>query len=105
MTEIPSPEDAGRQALQILDAVLQKKPEKDDHALTDATQKLCLLRDELIERARGGDAVGRERLANLNAVLSIVAAVHFPLGSVPWDDLKMGRDALARLVDGIAPVT
>ena len=104
MTETPSPDDAGRAALQILDAVLQKKPEKDDHALTDATQKLCLLRDDLIEHARGGDAVWRERLASLNAVLSIVAAVHFPLGSVPWDDLKLGREALAKLVDGNAPV-
>jgi hypothetical protein len=98
MSRDPSPQEAGRKALQQIDDVLRRKPEKDDYALTEATQYLCIYRDGLIEAARGAGAVERERLARANAVLSIVAATHFPVGPVPWDPLDSARGSLADLL-------
>ena len=103
MTTTPGPGQAGRLALQQIDQVLARKPEKDDHALTEATKNLCLLRDDLIAARRSGDDAGRQRLEAVNAVLSIVAAMHFPVGEVPWEPLASARQALAGLVGQGAP--
>lgn len=86
-----------RRALADLDAVLAKKPEKDDYALTEATQKLCAWRDRLIDAARGGGEAERNRLERANAVISIVVAMHFPAGPIPWEALAGARDWLADL--------
>jgi hypothetical protein len=96
--EALSPLEAGRAALRALDAVLQQKPQKDDAALSVATQRLCRYRESLIEQAGRGEAQARLRLDHVNAVLSVVAAVHFPLGPVPWDALTGARDWLADLL-------
>lgn len=88
----------GRQALEKIDEVLRKKPEKDDYALTDATQLLGAWRDVLIDQARGGGEAERLRLQRANAVLSIVVAMHFPSGAIPWEPLASARRDLAELV-------
>jgi hypothetical protein len=90
--------DAGRKALETLDKVLAQRPEKDDHALSDATAQLCLFRDALIEAAGPGGAEARERLSHANAILSVVAAMHFPLGKPPWEELEKARGWLADLL-------
>ena len=97
MSRKPKPDDAAKLALQQIDQVLAKKPEKDDHVLTEATQTLCRLRDELIAARQTGDNAGRQRLETVNAVLSIVAATHFPVGEIPWEPLASARGALAGL--------
>jgi hypothetical protein len=97
MNPKPEPGQAATLALQQIDQILAKKPEKDDHALTEATKALCALRDDLIAARRAGDDAGRQRLETVNAVLSIVAATHFPVGEVPWEPLASARGALAEL--------
>ncbi|HWX47596.1 MAG TPA: hypothetical protein VNZ61_06050 [Roseomonas sp.] len=96
-----SDESAGRRALDALSKALEKKPHKDDHALTAATEGLCAWRDGLIARQRGGEASPelRERLTRLNSVISVVVGSHFPLGGTPWEELQKARDWLAELLE------
>lgn len=101
MSETASPDAAARLALEKIDEVLRKKPEKDDDALTDATEKLCIWRDVLIEQARRGGDVERKRLEHANAVLGVVVATHFPSGAIPWEELAAARRWLADLLGDV----
>jgi hypothetical protein len=95
----------GVRALVLIDQVLGKRPVKDDAALAACARELCVYRDALILRQRAAptDADARERLSHVNAVLSVVLAVHFPIDAVPWDELEKARDWLAELTarDGV----
>jgi hypothetical protein len=101
MSETASPDAEARFALEKIDEVLRKKPEKDDYALTDATEKLCIWRDILIEQARRGGDVERKRLDHANAVLGFVVATNFPSGAIPWEELAAARGWLAGLLGEI----
>ena len=92
----------GHAALADLDRVLSQRPHADGDALSSATRDLCRLRDDTIARSTD-TAASRDRLAHLNAVISVVLAGHFPLGSVPWDELHKARIWLADAVDAIEP--
>lgn len=93
-------EGPGRQALAAIDAALAGKPRKNDQAFTDAVAQLCVLRQRMTERARteGATAAGRRRLEHLNSVLTVVLAGHFPLGSIPWDEVAKARGWLVELL-------
>ncbi|GJE12439.1 MULTISPECIES: hypothetical protein [Methylobacterium] len=93
--------ESGHRALAALDIVLARKPERDDDRLSEATAELTKFRDAIIAEQRGGgvrSANDRQHLAHLNAVLSVVLGVHFPLGETPWDELQKARDWLSDLV-------
>jgi hypothetical protein len=83
-----------------IDKALAAKPRKDDTALAQATTALCTLRDAMIERHRARPLTGddRTRLLHLNAVISTVLAVHFPLGEVQWGELEKARGWLGDLL-------
>jgi hypothetical protein len=95
MSKTASPEEQARLALEKIDEVLRKKPEKDDYALTDAMEKLCIWREVLIEQARPGGEAERRRLEHANAVLSVVVATQYPAAAIPWEELAAGRRWLA----------
>jgi hypothetical protein len=84
-------------ALHELDKALAAKPHVDGHTFSIAAHELSLLRDGMAARQRqtGPTASSRRRLEHVNAVISVVLGVHFPLGSVPWDELQKARDWLA----------
>lgn len=92
---------AGRRALAVLDKLLGERPHKVGHEFSEASRCLAAYRDELIEavRAGGGDA-DRERLAGVNAVLSVVIGGHFPLGDIPWEHIEKARGRLAAVLRG-----
>ncbi len=92
--------NAGEKGLAAVDKVLAERPRKDDAVLSEAMEQLCILRGQLIEaRAHSGDAAAAsKRLSQLNAVISVVAGTHFPLGETPWDQLETARTWLAGLV-------
>lgn len=92
-------EAAGREGLRKIDEALSKRPQKDGHALTEATGLLCIYREALIEASRSGDPQDRERLSHINAILSVVVGVHFPLGDAPWQELEKARGWLCDLLD------
>ncbi|GJE52755.1 hypothetical protein GOFOIKOB_5829 [Methylobacterium tardum] len=94
-------QECGRRALSALDTVLARKPQRDDDKLSEATADLTKFRDAIIAERRGGgiqSAEERQHLAHLNAVLSVVLGVHFPLGETPWDELQRARSWLSDLV-------
>lgn len=93
------PDEAGRAALRQIDAVLEKRPDKDDKALTEAMMSLVEMRDALIagQVSPSAPSAARQRLDHLNAIISVVAGVHFPLGDPPWPELEKARDWLAAL--------
>jgi hypothetical protein len=90
-----------RTALGELDKALAAKPRVDGHTLSAAAHNLSLLRDGIAVRQRelGPTPDSRRRLEHVNAVISVVLGVHFPLGDVPWDELGKARDWVAKLAD------
>jgi len=58
------------------------------------------LRDLLLAEVRQGKTASRVRLGKVNALISVVLAGHFPLGSVPWPELERARGVLAEITSG-----
>ncbi len=93
----------GRKAFFHCRRVLEQRPKKDDHELSFATQCLAAFREELIltQRAEQVRACDKERLSRLNAIISVVMAMHFPLGNPPWGEFEKAMAWLGALVDEI----
>ena len=94
-------ETSARAALDELDKALASRPHAEGHTFSAAAHELSLLRDGMAARQReaGATQESRRRLEHVNAVISMVLAGHFPLGSVPWPDLEKSRDWLAKLLE------
>jgi len=92
--------DEGHAALAAIDRALEHRPEKDGHDFADAVQQLARLRDAMIARYRDAPPppAARERLARVNAILSVVLGGHFPLGSIPWHEIELARGWLADMM-------
>lgn len=90
----------GARAVELIDAALARRPAKDDSALAAAVEAICRYRQEMLGRRDAGAWHDADdgALATLNGVLSLVLAVQFPLGAVPWHELEGARTALAGLV-------
>ena len=84
----------GVSALKRLDEILAQQPKPEQQLYSYCTACLAALRDRMIDN--GAD---RAKLAHVNAVISVVMAGHFPLGPVPWDELRKARGWLADIVD------
>ncbi len=106
--EHPEPEP-GRRALAAFDRVLGEKPDgrttKQDrerlgHGFSETTRLMCGYRDTLIhaQRRAGVTPQSRARLQEVNSVLSVVLGGHFPLGDIPWPQVRQARDAFAMLL-------
>ncbi len=94
------PEDQARAALASLDKAIAHKPRKDDADFAAAAEHLCKLRDLLLAETRQGKTAARMRLERVNALISVVLAGHFPVGSVPWPELERAREVLAEMTSG-----
>lgn len=82
MTDTPL--SAARDALT---RALAARPQLDGAALTEATKTLCLRRDGL-RRVADETPAARRDLKALNGLISLVHAVHYPLGPTPWTLLE-----------------
>ena len=98
---------AGRRALEHIDQQLAEQPKKNGHVLSQATLCLSEFRDQLVAewRANGIGPDKRTRLEHVNAVITIVLGIHFPLGDIPWAELDKARGWLAEIVDADEPVS
>jgi hypothetical protein len=77
-------------ACEALDRALAARPRLDGDALTEATKALCRRRDAL-RRLRGDGAEARKALKEINGLVTLVHASHYPLGAIPWDLLQQAR--------------
>lgn len=82
-----------------LDAALRSAPKRDDHAFAKAVSSLCALREELARLPMSGAAADPARRDRLNAVISVALAGNYPLGDVPWEEIRLARGWLAELLD------
>lgn len=94
------PNEAGAKALAHLDTAVAKQPEKDGLELSAALRCLGEYRDGLVELHRAeGTVDSRGRLEHVNAVISCVMAVQYPIGEEQWPELSKARGWLADLLD------
>ena len=70
---------------------LAAEPEPDKALFSQCVRQLSAFRDSLIA---SGERAG---LGHVNAVISLVMAGHFPLGPVPWEELRKARGWLAEV--------
>jgi hypothetical protein len=90
-------ETQAREALAVVEKALAEKPHKEGYTFSAAAQCLCAVRDSLSARDKD-DPLRRRWLGHINAVISVVLAGHFPLGSVPWEEIAKARDWLREFV-------
>ena len=90
----------GHKALAHVKRILEQRPKKDDHELSFATQCLAEFRENLIGLQRPGPSGERDRecLSHLNAIISVVMGMHFPLGNAPWGEFEKAQGWLEDLV-------
>lgn len=93
----------GRKALVHVRRILEQKPTKDDHELSFLTRCLAAFREEMIERNRATppSAEANECLMHLNAIVSVVMGMHFPLGQPPWEEFEKADAWLETLVERV----
>ncbi len=83
----------GDTALAALDTILAQEPEPDQDLFSKCIQCLSVFRNSL------ADSGQRTHLEQVNAVISVVMAGHFPLGKLPWEELHKARGWLAEAVE------
>jgi hypothetical protein len=79
-----------------LSHVLEERPERLHHEITDAVRSVVALRDGFIACRRKGDlsAADQARLVKVNAALSFTVGAEFPLVGVRWQRIAKARDTL-----------
>lgn len=82
-----------------LDKLLEERPQRETHDMSEVTRNLTSFRDGVIQRirAKGNPPASMERLARLNGVLSSLYGVHYPIGKPPWDLLRKARESFGGL--------
>jgi hypothetical protein len=93
-------DDLGAPALHAIDKLLSERPEKVGPDFSEATRRVVAYRDRLVAIWRKTRSeTDRHRMAQANAVLSVVVGSQFAISAVPWPCLVAARDQLARLLD------
>ncbi len=85
-----------RQAHEALARAAAARPAIHGDALTEATLALCRYRDDL-RNAPARTPEVRSELKTVNALISLVHAVHYPIGVTPWPLLEEARSGLDKL--------
>lgn len=90
---------SGRDAVQAIDKLLANRREKMGNDFSEATRRLTVWRQQLIERWRQSQTdVDKRDLERVNAAISVVVGGQFPLGAVPWSHVEKVRDDLSQLI-------
>jgi hypothetical protein len=84
-----------REAIRLVEEALGKPPAELKAEVDVAERTIACVRDELIERLRAApDPELRIALDNVNAALSLVVGIEYPLGGIQRDLLKQAHAAL-----------
>lgn len=89
------------QALQALETVLDKRPGEHMAEISEAVRRLIRVRDRLIDmrRTEGLSPEGKEHLCHINAMLSVVASLEYPLAGLRWQRIALVRDGLTKMLN------
>lgn len=87
-----------RNGLAALDQALSGEVAPENDPIAEATRCTAELRDELIARARRGDAGAAQLLAQANALLSELVAAEFPVAGFRRERIEKAREAYRSLV-------
>jgi HPt (histidine-containing phosphotransfer) domain-containing protein len=83
------------QALRQMDEALEKPPAELKAELDVVERTVAALRDELISQLRTSpDSRTREELDQVNAALSLIVGLEYPVGGIQREMLKQARSAL-----------
>lgn len=87
-------------SMRLLDKLLAERPDRVGDDFSEATRWIAAYRDELVaEWRRTGSETDRQRLATVNAVLSVVIGGHYPLTAIPWPEIAKARAQLAAVAN------
>jgi hypothetical protein len=92
--------DHGHAALERLERIVAQHPDPLSEAVSEAVRRLVRLRDDLIERRRGGSLPPGEQhwLDCTNGILSLLVAAEYPVKSVHRKSLCQARDTLKQML-------
>ena len=91
----------GREALRILDQLMDEKPREEVHQrMSEVVRLLVRWRDDLIARRRSGEDGPelREGLDRVNGVVSFAFGAQFPVVGVKWERIERTRDSLREVL-------
>jgi hypothetical protein len=93
-------------ALDAIEAVLEQRPGKHLEEVSIAVRSLVRMRDRLIElrRTQGLSQEAAAHLHQINAMLSVVASLEYPLAGLRWQRIEQVRDGLAQMLASTAHV-
>lgn len=92
--------ELGHEAIRLLDEALGKPPAELKAEVDVAERAIAALRDGIIERWRTAPEPRlRAALDHVNAALSLVVGLEYPLGGLQRDLLKQARSALQSALD------
>lgn len=93
------PDERVTRTIAALDQAIAAAPKRDGYAFSDAVIQLSIVRDELAARDGRRTEESRRRLTKVNSILSAILAGHFPLGDVPWNEVRNARGWLVEMQD------
>lgn len=84
--------DLQSEAICLLDEALNKPPTELKHEVDSAERAVVALRDNLIDQLRTSGAAGvTAELDSVNAALSLIVGLEYPMGGLQRDMLKQAR--------------
>src|SRR5581483_5047646 len=94
-----------REAIEALDRALNLPGNKVGEPVDEGERAAVRLRDGLIDLLRGqsgsdSGATNRSALRQVNAALSVIVGVEYPVGGVQRKRVQLARDTLQSVLDG-----
>src|SRR3954470_14759314 len=91
--------DHRTQALAAIDAVIAAPSDSVQPAAVELTKAVVRLRDTLIRGLRAGDASARRELDHVNALLSFVVSVQYPMQGQQREKVEKARQHFQKLIE------
>lgn len=94
------------EALSAIETVLEERPGKHLEEISQAVCCLVQVRNRLIDvkRAQGLSPEASEHLCQINAMLSVVASLEYPLAGLRWQRVEMVRNGLSQMIESTSHV-
>lgn len=91
-------------ALSAIESVLEDRPGKHVEEISQAVASLVRVRNRLtdVQRNKTPAPEASEHLRQVNAMLSVVASLEYPLAGLHWQRMELVRDGLAEMLERTA---